>query len=409
MSAELSLLKSRVIEQTTIYQHCDTSVLPKWRRLLVQAWLSEVGLLLERLQRDVVQLEEGTPSQVGLRQAWSRYWQVFTALSPVAQPARTDAGAQGDPVLGGLRLVASRLSIVFLFLLAQLAVAVALIFFAVRLFAGFDPQTALTSQQWQARGPARAQIRRVTTSMNDAQAQATAAAASAAAATPPPNPGAAAQAAPQATDAVPDVTVVRAEVESLSASLPALGLATIDLRTANVWLDTALVALDKDPPGYGEGATALQELDRLLTSNQEKAPPSIIIITVLGSLLGMITITIHLNWKFRNRWDTVGFLPWYITKLIAAPIISLCAVGLMSQVTFTKDLSTSTGFSNLGLLGASPLLMFSVAILTGLFSNRVFDWLRSVADSTTASARTTTTTTTNTTPVAAGDDADANG
>ena len=64
--------------------------------------------------------------------------------------------------------------------------------------------------------------------------------------------------------------------------------------------------------------------------------------------------------------------------------------------------------SDLGLLGASPLLMFSVAILTGLFSNRVFDWLRSVADSTTASARTTTTaTTTDTTPLPA-EDGDAN-
>ena len=94
MSAELSFLKSRVEEQSDIYRRCDTSVLPRWRRLLVQAWLSEVGLLLERLQRDVVQLEEGKPSQVGLRQAWSRYWQVFTALSPVAQPARADGGGR---------------------------------------------------------------------------------------------------------------------------------------------------------------------------------------------------------------------------------------------------------------------------------------------------------------------------
>lgn len=122
---------------------------------------------------------------------------------------------------------------------------------------------------------------------------------------------------------------------------------------------------------------------------------------MLGSLLGMITITIHLNWKFRNRWDTVGFLPWYITKLIAAPVISLCAVGLLSQVMFTKDLTTSTSFTNLGLLGASPLLMFSVAILTGLFSNRVFDWLRSLADSTTAAAGAKPT---NTTPVPADED-----
>ena len=362
MSAELSLLKNRVEEQSAVYRRCDTSALPRWRRLLVQAWLSEIGLLLERLQRDVVQLEEGKPPQTGLREAWSRYWQVFTALSPVAQPAAASAGAD-DAILGGLRLVASRLSIVFLFLMAQLAAGVALIGFAVALFAGFDPQTALTAQQWQARAPARAQIRRVTTLLTDARRQAD-------------------------TGMPPDVTVVRAEVETLASSLPQVGLATTDLRTANIWLDTALVALDKDPPGYGEAAAALQELDRLLTSNQEQGPPSIILLTVLGSLLGMITITIHLNWKFRYRWNTVGFLPWYITKLITAPIISLCAIGLMAQVTFTRDIATTTGFANLGLLGASPLLIFSVAILTGLFSNRVFDWLRSVADSTTASAGT---------------------
>jgi hypothetical protein len=372
MSAELNLLKSRVAEQTKIYGRCDASALPKWRRLLVQAWLSEVGLLIERLQRDVVQLEAGKPSQIGLRYAWSRYWQVFTALSPVTQPARTD-GEASDPVLGGLRLVASRLSIVFLFLLLQLVVAAGLIAFAALLFTGFDPQTALTSQQWQARSPAAAQVRRVTALLNEAQKQAAAATAA-------------------ATETVPDVTVLRAEVENLAASLPDVGLATSDLRTANVWFDTALVALDKDPPDYAGAATALQELERFLGANQDKAPPSIIFLTILGSLLGMITITIHLNWKFRNRWDTVGFLPWYITKLIAAPILSLCALGLLAQVTFTKDLATATGFADLGLLGASPLLIFSVAILSGLFSNRLFDWLRGIATGTTASARTTTST-----------------
>jgi hypothetical protein len=102
-------------------------------------------------------------------------------------------------------------------------------------------------------------------------------------------------------------------------------------------------------------------------------------LTVLGSLLGMITITIHLNWKFRNRWDTVGFLPWYVTKLIGAPVLSIAAVGLLSQFTFTRTLSESTGFSSLGLRGADPLLLFSIVILTGLFSNRVFDWLKEVA------------------------------
>ena len=372
MSAELNHLTSRVDAQVKTYDRCDITALPRWKRILVQAWLSEVGLLIERLQRDVIQLQEGKPSQVGLRQAWARYWQVFTALSPVAQPARS-AESHGDPVLGGLRLVANRLTIVFFFLLMQLAAGAALIVFAVRLFAGFDPQTTLTAQQWQARGPARAQVHSVTALLNDAQRQA---------------------AAPAAADGS-DVSLRRADVENLAASLPELGLATSDLRTANVWLDSALVALDKEPPAYGEAAAALQELERILTSNREKPPPSIIALTVLGSLLGMITITIHLNWKFRNRWDTVGFLPWYLTKLIAAPIISLCAIGLLAQVTFTRALGTASGFPSLGLLGASPLLIFSVAILTGLFSNRVFDWLRSLADSTTASAgvRPSTTTT----------------
>jgi hypothetical protein len=79
-------------------------------------------------------------------------------------------------------------------------------------------------------------------------------------------------------------------------------------------------------------------------------------------------------------------LPWKATKLVAVPVISLCAVGFLSQVTFTKRLSAATTIADLGLLGGSPLLIFSVAILTGLFSNRVFDLLRSMANSATSSA-----------------------
>ena len=380
MSAELAFLKKRVVELSDVYSRCDTRTLSKGQRLLTQPWLSEVGLQVERLQRDIVQLDAEKPSPVGLRQAWSHYWQVFTALSPVAQPAHADAQAGEDPVLGGLRLVARRLSIVFRFLVAQLTLGVVLIVLAVRLFTGFDPQTALTGQQWSARAPARAQIERVRVDLDEAQRQFGVANTASAV----PSAGSAQGAG--STAAVPDVTVLRAEVESLAASLPELGMATTDLRTANVWIDSALVDLDKDPPAYGDGSAALRQLEALLTGDAEKAPPSIIAITILGSLLGMITITIHLNWKFRNRWDTVGFLPWYITKLIAAPVISLCAIGLLSQLTFTRDLSTATGLTNLGLVGASPMLTFSVAILTGLFSNRVFDWLRSLAESTTSTA-----------------------
>src|SRR4051812_35510424 len=111
MSAELDFMKKRVGDLMGVYARCDTRTLSRWQRLLTQPWLSEVGLLIEHLQRDIVQLEEGKPSQVGLRQAWSRYWQVFTALSPVALPARSADTSGEDPVLGGLRLVARRLSI----------------------------------------------------------------------------------------------------------------------------------------------------------------------------------------------------------------------------------------------------------------------------------------------------------
>ena len=107
--------------------------------------------------------------------------------------------------------------------------------------------------------------------------------------------------------------MVRAEVENLAASLPQAGLATTDLRTANVWLDTALVALDKDPPGYGEApprsrsSTACSPPTRRgrrrRSSHHRSRQPA-----------RDDHDHLHLNWKFRNRWDTVGFLPWYITS-----------------------------------------------------------------------------------------------
>ena len=100
---------------------------------------------------------------------------------------------------------------------------------------------------------------------------------------------------------------------------------------------------------------------------------------MLGSVLGMITITSHLNWEFRNRWNTVGFLAWYVTKLVGAPVISPAAVGLLFQMSFTSDLSGATSISALGLRGASPMLIFAVSIVTALFSNRVFEWLRGMA------------------------------
>ena len=83
----------------------------------------------------------------------------------------------------------------------------------------------------------------------------------------------------------------------------------------------------------------------------------------------------------RNRWDTVGFIPWYLTRLVAAPVISLAALGLLFQVSFTTDLTTATAVTALGLRGASPFTIFSVAIISGLFSNKLYDWLRGMLTS----------------------------
>jgi len=375
MSAESEFLQHQVEEQVNVYYSCNTKTLHGLRRTLVQAWLSEVGLNVQKLQRDLVQLSSTTPSQVGLRQAWSRYWQVFTALSPVSERWRSsqgaDAAARATAVAEGLSAVGNRLLIVLLFLGGQIAIALVLLAFVLQLFSNFDPQTTLTRQQWSARGPARTQIHRVRTMLESAARQP----ATPAAATPP-----AGSTPPAPPTSGPNLIALRGEVEGLAASLPELGLATSDLRTANAWLDEVLADLDREPPDYAAAARALTDLESILGVQDGSEPPSLVAISVLGSLLGMITITIHLNWKYRNRWDTVGFLPWYATKLIGAPVISLSAIGLLSQVTFTKDLGGATGIADLGLLGASPLLLFSVAILTGLFSNRVFDWLRSLAD-----------------------------
>lgn len=379
MSAESDLLQQQVNEQVAVFRACDTTTLGGIRRTLVQAWLSEVGLIVQKLQKDLVQLSSTTPSQVGLRQAWTRYWQVFTALSPVSERWRSaapskDSAKLAAAVADGLTTVGNRLLIVLMFLAGQITIAVALLAFVLILFGSFDPETTLSRQQWNARGPARTQIRRVRTLLENAARQP-------AAPTPPP---ANATVPPSSTAGGADVTALRGEVEGLAASLPGLGLATSDVRTANAWLDEVLADLDREPPEYAAAAGALSQLETILGVQEGNAPPSLVTIVLLGSLLGMITITIHLNWKYRNRWDTVGFLPWYATKLIGAPVISLSAIGLLSQVTFTKDLGTATGLTDLGLLGASPLLIFSVAILTGLFSNRVFDWLRSLAETATS-------------------------
>src|SRR5262245_41180033 len=85
MSKEFEFLQKETADQVAVYSACDTTGLPRLKRLLVQAWLSEVGWLVHRLQCLVVRLETGTPSAAALGQSWTVHGQVFTALSPVSQ------------------------------------------------------------------------------------------------------------------------------------------------------------------------------------------------------------------------------------------------------------------------------------------------------------------------------------
>src|SRR6185436_3074006 len=128
----------------------------------------------------------------------------------------------------------------------------------------------------------------------------------------------------------PNVAAVRGEIEGLAASLEELRLSARDQQAINLWLQSALASLDVDPPDFVNAKGSLSGLAASLAVSADTAAPSLFTLTVLGSLLGMITMTIHMNWKWRNRWDTVGFLPWYVTKLIGAPVLSIAAMGLMS-------------------------------------------------------------------------------
>jgi hypothetical protein len=378
MSAELDHLKRKVAIQQQAYDACDPGALGWLQRTLAEAWLSEVGLLLERLQRDVVQLESENPSRNGLQQAWGRYLQVFSALGPISTSMRQDEPGDAGPdgATAGLRSVARRLLMVLVFLGLQIIGAVLLLLFTLSLFSTFNPQTALTGEQLDARSLVRSHVTRIERVV-DTEAQRVVA-------EPPASPAATVPAPTNQSPSVPhedppNVAAVRGEIEGLAASLEELRLATRDATSINLWLQSALVSIDSDPPDFASAKSNLASLAELLVVSADNAPPSLFTLTVLGSLLGMITITVHLNWKFRNRWDTVGFLPWYLTKLIGAPVLSIAAIGFMSQFTFTKNLNEASGFSNLGLRGADPLLIFSVAILTGLFSNRVFEWLKEIA------------------------------
>jgi hypothetical protein len=379
-AAELDLLKTRFDEQRSVYTACARQTQDLWwvSRLLVQGWLAEIELMLAQLERRIVQLASAT-SPVGMDSAWRRYYDVLTALSPAAPSPgndRVDVAAIGW-----------RLQVVLLFLVLQIAFAIVMIGATVQRFRHFDPQTTLTREQWEERAHARAEIARVSADLERAAASPAAPAATAPLAPATP----AAPAAPAAAPGAPELSMLRGEVEGLVSTLSDMRLAERDLRLANLRIDSVLVGLDKEPPDYAGGAKVLRELEASLTTTDGDAPPGPMPLILLGSLLGMITITIHLNWKFRNRWDTIGFLPWYVTRLVSAPVLSWAALGLLFQVSFTQDLAAAGGsFGALGLRGASPMLIFSISIVTGLFSNLVFDWLRLRITATQTATRSTT-------------------
>ena len=378
MDAEFQKLKEGVEFQQQVFDACDPGQLKGYRKTLAETWLSETGLALAQLQRDVARLAVDKPPAIGMNQAWARYQQVYTALSPIASTMHGNVTA--DAATRGLLSVANRLMFILRFLIAQMVLAIVLLAYTAYLFSSFNPQTALMGEQLEARKVIRAHVQRIEKIVDREEQRARTAAQQAPANTTPSTPSNSSPSAPHAES--PNVAAVRGEVEGLAAALEEMRLAQRDLQTINLWLDSVLVSIDADPPDFESAKGSLRGLADLLAITGESKAPSLIRLTMLGSLLGMITITIHLNWKFRNRWDTVGFLYWYAAKLIGAPVLSIAAVGLLSQFTLTKNLNdASSGFSDLGLRGADPLLFFSIMILTGLFSNRLFDWLRAFAES----------------------------
>ncbi len=381
MDAELQRLQSQVNLQQKVFDSCNPGKLRGFRKTLAETWLAETGLLLEGVQRDVARLSVDKPPAIGMNQAWARYQQVYTALSPISSTMHSNMNDQDriEAAYQGLLSVANRLLFVLRFFGFQVALAIVLLVYTVWLFSSFNPQTALTGEQLEARKLIQSHVLRIEKIVDR---EATLAAAQPAPAPGNVSPSTSSNSSPSAPHAEsPSVAAVRGEVEGLAASLEELRLAQRDVASINLWLQSVLVSIDGDPPDFDSAKSSLRGLADLLAVTEETKAPSLIRLTVLGSLLGMITITSHLNWKWRNRWDTVGYLPWYVTKLIGAPVLSIAAVGLLSQFTFAKSLNDATGFSDLGLRGADPLLFFSVMILTGLFSNRLFDWLRGFAES----------------------------
>jgi hypothetical protein len=413
----LQLLRERFNEIRAIHDACVVQAHGALRsNLVTQGWLTEVALSIALLERQIVELEHSpaAPPPASLLRAERRYDAILAALTPAnaAPAAWRERGAKGEPMPAAvgsaartssgidLRPVVNRLTLVHLFLLLQIAAAAALLVYSVGLFMRFDPFTSLTRQQWAARAPARANLERLRHAIQDAMQA------------PDPAPAAPSQASPQPAAAtrparaVPASIVppaedeplpshgdddprrawVRGEVEATLAAVGQLPLASTDLRLANAWLDNVLAGLDADVVNYRRLLELVSDLESAFGRIQGEEPPSSIWILALGSLLGVVTITAHLNWKFRNRWDTAGFIPWYAAKLVAAPAITLAAAGFLSQVRFTFDTAGANDVTNLGLIGTSPLLMFGIAVATGLGSNRMFDWLKGMATQVTGAA-----------------------
>src|SRR5262245_29443149 len=165
MDAELQRLKTQVDLQQKVFDACDPAKLRGHRKTLAETWLAETGLLLERLQRDVVRLNTDKPPAVGMNQAWGRYQQVYTALSPIA--STMDFGEnvsdekRAEAAYHGLLSIVDRLLFVLRFLWAQIALAIVLLAYTVWLFSSFNPQTALTGEQLEARKLVRSHVLRI--------------------------------------------------------------------------------------------------------------------------------------------------------------------------------------------------------------------------------------------------------
>jgi hypothetical protein len=368
-SNDFLLLQREFVDYSRVHDSCVTQAgkLRGVQRLLIHSWLAEVTLQLGQLGRMIAQLVDGDGKPAPLlERAWSRLDEIKSALSPAI------LRREGVPIppdeLTNIGAVSGRLIVVMMFLVLQLIAAASLVGFAALTFGASDPQTSLTREQWEERAAARAEVAQVRLMAEAARAADTNRARSARD-TSSGHDSSAARAA-----LGPDPARLRAAVEGLVANLGTMRLADRDLKLANRQLDQVLVALDD--ADFASAAKTLVALENALAGNAGDAPPSPILIILLGSVLGMLTITVHLNWKFRNRWDTVGFIPWYLTRLVAAPVISLAALGLLFQVAFTTDLTSATDITSLGLRGATPFTIFSVAIISGLFSNKVYDWLR---------------------------------